>query len=551
MTTLPKLQTAVQLTGPDQLVLNTAKPVPQPNDWQILARVEAVGLCFSDLKLLKQFSAHGRKGPVAKGIEPAVLNEIPSYVPDEQPTVPGHETVVRIVAVGKNVKHTSVGDRCLVQTDYRWLPTQGSCSAFGYNFEGALQQYVLMDERVITAPDGRSMLIPADDRLSAAAIALVEPWACVEDAYAVKERRGFKPGGKMLIVADPGVAVEAKGFSALFKKYGQPASVTLFGPKSVQTDAPVTVAASIADMPDNVFDDILYFGADPAALETVFKKIANAGLLVIAQGGKTFGRPVETPIGRIHYGNIRIIGTSGHDPAEALDKIPAGGEIRKGDKINVIGAGGPMGVMHVVRNLCQGVPGVTVYGGDLDDNRLEALSKIARPLARKNQVGYTPYNPSKNPPAQAFDYIVLMAPVAKLVAQAVLDAAPAGLINIFAGIPATVFGPIDLDTYCRNNIYFIGTSGSTLDDMLAVLAKVQSGALDTNISVAAVCGLHGAIEGIRAVEHHTIPGKIIVYPDSPLPLTPLENLNQQNPDAAAKLADGLWTKQAEQTLIKA
>jgi D-arabinose 1-dehydrogenase-like Zn-dependent alcohol dehydrogenase len=354
----------------------------------------------------------------------------------------------------------------------------------------------------------------------------------------------------MLIVADAAVAVDTKGFSALFKKYGQPASVTLFGLKSVQTDVPVTAAASIADLPDNAFDDILYFGADPAALEAVFKKIANAGLLVIAQGGKTFGRPVETPIGRIHYGNIRIIGTSGHNPAEALDKIPVGGEIRKDDKINVIGAGGPMGVMHVVRNLCQGVPGVTVYGGDLDDNRLEALSKIARPLAQKNRVGYTPYNPAKNPPAQAFDYIVLMAPVAKLVAQAVLDAAPAGRINIFAGIPASVFGPIDIDTYCRNNIYFIGTSGSTLDDMLAVLAKVQSGALDTNISVAAVCGLHGAIEASGPLSTTPSPARLSSIPTAPA-ADAAGKLKPANPDAAAKLADGLWTKQAEQTLIKA
>jgi hypothetical protein len=86
--------------------------------------------------------------------------------------------------------------------------------------------------------------------------------------------------------------------------------------------------------------------------------------------------------------------------------------------------------------------------------------------------------------------------------------------------------------------------------MLAVLAKVQSGALDTNISVAAVCGLPGAIDGIRAVEHHTIGGKIIVYPDSPLPLTPLEKLHEQKPLAASKLADGLWTKDAEDALVR-
>lgn len=547
---LPTHQTAVQLTGPDQLMLNTNKLVPQPNDWQILARVEAVGLCFSDLKLLKQFDAHGRKGPVVKGIEPAVLAEIPSYVPNDKPAVPGHEAVVRIVAAGKKVKHVKVGDRCLVQTDYRWLPTQSSNAALGYNFEGALQQYVLMDERVITAPDGRSLLIPADDRLSASAIALVEPWACVEDAYAVKERMKFKLGGNLLVAADAGVAFDGKRFSAIFEEYGKPGTVTLIGLDAIRTDLPLTKAESPADLPDGGYDDIIYFGADAVILEMLYRKLANAGLLVICQCGKTFGRAVETPVGRVHYGGIRIIGTSGYDPAEALKKIPASGEIRKGNKINVVGAGGPMGVMHVVRNLCQGVEGVIVYAGDLDDNRLLGLSKIGGPIAERNNVGYMPYNPLKNAPSTAFDYIALMAPIPKLVTQAVLDAADGGIINIFAGIPATVFGPIDMDAYCAKQLYFIGTSGSTLDDMLTVLTKVESGQLDTNISVAAVCGLKGAIDGIRAVEHHTIPGKIIVYPDCDLPLTPLEKLNEHNPAAAAKLADGLWTKQAEQALIK-
>ena len=89
---------------------------------------------------------------------------MPHYVPGDKPTVPGHETVVRIVKVGAKVTRHKVGERYLVQTDYRWLPTANSNSAFGYNFEGALQEYVLLDERVITAPDGESMLIPVAGR---------------------------------------------------------------------------------------------------------------------------------------------------------------------------------------------------------------------------------------------------------------------------------------------------------------------------------------------------------------------------------------------------
>ena len=43
-----------------------------------------------------------------------------------------------------------------------------------------------------------------------------------------------------------------------------------------------------------------------------------------------FGRPVETQVGRVHYGGIRVVGTAGADPAAAYAAIPASPEIRAG-----------------------------------------------------------------------------------------------------------------------------------------------------------------------------------------------------------------------------
>src|SRR5579871_2294756 len=123
---VPRTQYAVQLVGPSQLLLNRQKETFQPGPHQILARVEAVGLCFSDSKLLKQFSAHPRKSGVVGGISGDVLQELPSYVPGDKPTVPGHEVSCRIIAVGSAVTRHKVGERCLVQTDYRTLPTNSS-----------------------------------------------------------------------------------------------------------------------------------------------------------------------------------------------------------------------------------------------------------------------------------------------------------------------------------------------------------------------------------------------------------------------------------------
>ncbi len=549
---IPAKQFAVQLVGPDQLALNRDKDVFQPGPHQVLAKVEVVGLCFSDLKLLKQFDSHVRKGPVVSGVDLAILKEIASYVPEQAPTVPGHETVVRIVAVGPGVERHKPGERYLVQTDYRWVRTATSNAAFGYNFEGALQEYVLMDERIITAPDGESMLIPAPEDRAASAIALSEPWACVEDAYVTKERTTLKAGGQMLIVADAEVPLGRT--SQLLHRYGMPAKITWASKLTPPADLaaiPLTLAKRVDDLADATYDDVVYFGSNARIAEGLFPKIAANGLLNIVLDGKRFERPVVTMVGRVHYGGIRIIGTTGSNPAESMKYIPKTGEIRPGDRVHVVGAGGPMGMMHVIRNICQGVAGVAVFAGDVDDVRLAALTRIAAPLAKRNDVEYQAYNAQNQAAPDDITYTAIMAPVPDLVAAAVQSSAARGLINIFAGIPATISGPIDLDAYIEKRLYFIGTSGSTLDDMKRMLEKVESGRLDTNVSVAAISGFAGAVEGIRAVENRLIPGKIMVYPACKgMGLIRLEELGQKLPDVAACLKDGLWTIEAERTLLE-
>jgi threonine dehydrogenase-like Zn-dependent dehydrogenase len=549
MSSLPAAQRAVQLVGPNKLTFNKRKEVFIPGRHQILCKVEAVGLCFSDLKLLKQFSSHVRKGEIISGIDPDTLKEIPSYVPDKTPTVPGHETVVRIAAVGPDVGSFKPHQRYVVQTDYRWLRTAGSNAAFGYNFEGALQEYVLMDERIIISPQGSSMLIPVSEGLSASAAALVEPWACVEDGYASAERRRLKPDGRMLIVAD---IITENTCTDLFNRYGRPAQITWLSKLPAPQGLNITkTAASISQLPEAGYDDVIYFGSEPKTVEALFAKLAPHGLLNIVLCGGRFSRDITTAVGRIHYVGIRIIGTGGFHPAESMEYIPATAEIRPGDTINVVGAAGPMGTMHVIRNICQGVEGVSVFAAEIDEDRLAALSEIAAPLAEKNNVSYKPYNPAKAEAANAFDYIVLMAPLSELLADSVKNAAKGGIINIFAGLPVTVTAKLNLNSYIEKQLYFTGTSGSVLEDMKQVLAKAESGKLDTNISVGAVCGLDGAIDGIAALENRSIAGKIIVYPACKgLTLTPLAKLKEKMPQVAERLNNGLWTKQAEEKLLE-
>jgi threonine dehydrogenase-like Zn-dependent dehydrogenase len=538
---IPARQYAVQLVGPDELTLNTDKPVHRPGPHQMLLKVEATGLCFSDLKLLKQFSGHVRKGPIERGIDASVLEALPSYVPGEKPTVPGHEAVCRVVEVGEGVEKHRLGERVLVQADWRELRTTESNGAFGYNFEGALQEYILVDERVVIEPStGQRYLMEVDEGGGASAIALVEPWACVEDSYVTPERNRPRPGGRLLVVADEAEQHErGEGVRRLFAAGEDEPDETVVSPYEAGGE------------PEEAFDDVIYFGDDPEVIETLDTKLAAGGVLCVCLCGQSIAREVSLGVGRTHYGMTRWIGTTGDDPAEAYGRVPATGALRDGDRVLIVGAGGPMGQMHVIRDVCSGRANLEIVCTDFDDERLAALEAKVRPFAEANGVTMHYVNPQNQPVEGPFNYVGVMAPVPQLVAGAIRDAAPDCRINLFAGIPASVRHPVDLQTYIERGVYLFGTSGSTIQDMQIVLEKVLSGQLDTNTSVDAVCGMAGAVEGIRAVENRSLAGKILVYPAlKKLGLTPLSALGEVLPSVAGKLIDGRWSDAAEAELLK-
>jgi threonine dehydrogenase-like Zn-dependent dehydrogenase len=540
---VPATQTAIQLTGPDQLAVNRQKAVHKPGPRQILGKVECVGLCFSDMKLLHQFDQHARKTPVLKHIGEDVLRGIPSYVPEGQPTVPGHEVVLRVVETGPGVTSVKVGGRYLVQADWRELKTAKSNGAFGYNFEGGLQQYVLLDERTTVASDGTSYLMPVPEERGASQLALVEPWACVEQAFIHKERQTLKPGGTVLLVTSSGAKPSFRGLD--LKKSAKLLCLgTCTAPEGFTCIRP-------EDLKPGSVDDLLFAGGDAALLESATQYLATDSLLVIAQCGQRFLRPVQMPLGRVHYGGVRVCGDTESCFREAMRTIPVSGEVRPHDHVHVIGAAGPMGSMAVIRLLFLDTPGLSVEGIDRNLARLAVLRPKAEALSAARGVPLRIVDIHKEHREEQASYHMIMVPVPEVVAECVRDSRRGGIVNIFAGIPSEVVGAIDVDAFCAKHLYFIGTSGSTMEDMEAVLGKVLGDRLDTNLSVGAVCGMGGAIAGLEAVKGGKIAGKILVYPDlGDFPLTLLEELPAKYPSVAAKLDNGSWTRDAEVELLK-
>jgi threonine dehydrogenase-like Zn-dependent dehydrogenase len=551
---IPGTEHAIQIVDAGRVVHNRAKAVPIPGPHQILVRMEACGICFSDTKLLHAFTSHPRKSEVLSGLDPAVLADIPSYVPGELPAVPGHEPVGRIVAVGGEVEHHRVGERCLIQTDYRHLLTAASNAAFGYNFEGGLQEYVLLDERVIMDPDtGERFLIPVSDGPSASAVALVEPWACVEASYVYRERRTPLRAGRLLVVADAGHSIEGLERSDMV----EPARVTAVVADAREREL-LERAGFDAGFVDTVealgagtFDDIVYFGASPDRIEQLQERLGSRGLINVVTGGVPIGRSIALDIGRVHYDLTRWTGTTGTSAAAGYAAVPEDGELRDRDRCAVIGAAGPMGLMHVVRAALAGLENLFIVAVDIDDTRLERLDRTAGPMAGARHVAFTVVNSRVTQLSPGFSYIALMVPAPPLVNEAVELAGDSCRINVFAGFAANTRAEVDLDRYLARGCYFVGTSGSTISDMRAVLRKLEAGELDTNISLDAVAGFEGVGDALAAVESRTSVGKIVVYPALPdLGTMRLRDLAERYPTVGAAMGDGRWTRAAEQELLR-
>jgi hypothetical protein len=405
---------------------------------------------------------------------------------------------------------------------------------------------------VIIDPDtGERFLIPVSEEPSASAVGLLEPWACVERAYATEERGTLKVGGATLVVAEPGHAIE--GLADLTAA-AAPGAITAVVAEGVRHSALAALGATFVDdtasLEAGSYDDVIYFGADPARVEQLQTLVGLKGVINVVLGGERLGRPVEIDVGRVHYDLTRWVGTQGSCAVDGYAWVPPTGELRDGEKVGIIGAAGPMGFMHVIRALTSGRSDLSVTAIDIDEARLAHLASVAGPLAESNGVAFESLNSKDSQPQGGFTRVGVMVPSPALAAEAVELAGDGAIMDLFAGFAIGTRAPLDLDEMLRKRVYVLGTSGSMISDMKAVLAKLEAGTLDTNISVDAVSGMAGVADALAAVKARTSGGKIVIYPMLPaLGMLRLPEIEAQFPTVAAKLDAGRWTRAAEDELL--
>ena len=311
------------------------------------------------------------------------------------------------------------------------------------------------------------------------------------------------------------------------------------------------VVADPAALPSASFDDIIYFGSDAERIERLQGLLATGGVIDIVQGGAPIGRAVAVDVGRIHYDLTRWVGTTGSSAADGYAMAPADGELRAGDRVAVIGAAGPMGFMHVIRTASSALPGLSLTAIDIDVARLAHLARSAGPLAASRGIPAVFVNSRTTQVEPGFTLRRRDGP--GTATRRAGGGAGGPLAPGSASSPGSPPGPgpqLDLDAVITNGIYLFGTSGSRIPDMQAVLRKLENGELDTNISVDAITGMEGVRDALDAVEARTSGGKIVVYPSlHDLGMVRLSELPARFPTVAAGLADGQWTRAAEDALL--
>lgn len=533
-------------------------PAGDCGDDELLIRIDTVGLCYSDVKLIRQGGDH----PKLYGRDLRT-----------EPTRLGHEAAVTVVAVGKNLADRyRPGQRLAIQPD---IHVDGKSTAYGYTIPGGLIQYHVIGPEVLDGDDG-AYVIEVDDSITYAAASLSEPWACVEAAYTQRRRLEPKAGGTMWIVGHADLA-RSYSFSSWLDR---PATIVLSDVSSqIHTlvengrhpDAEVVVRNGIqaADYPtlsreftsDAGFDDIVVLEPHSGSrVGEIARLIGFRGTLNLV-GTEPLDGPSPIDVGRIHYHYTAYLGTSGTDIAEAYGTQRNRAELRPGGVAVFVGGAGPMGQMHIQRAIELETGPAVLVASDVDDNRLDVVRQRLVPLARERGRQLVVLDVSGDPDllgrtvdeltdGRGADDVIVAVPVANLMESAAQLMAPDGMLVLFAGVPNGSLAQLDMSSVFLHEAQYTGTSGSSVSDQAVVLNKAIRGALSPERSLAAVGGIEAARDGVQAMLDGSFAGKIVIFPQlSGLPLLDLAELALRHPDIGAALDDGGWTAEAEKRLI--
>lgn len=272
----------------------------------------------------------------------------------------------------------------------------------------------------------------------------------------------------------------------------------------------------------------------------------------------------QIDVGRIHYHYTAYLGNRGPDVAASYGEARNRADVLPGGTAVYVGAGGPMGQMHIQRALELTDGPATIIASDLDEQRLAVVRDQLVPLAESVGRKLIIFDASTAEitleqlvddvtDGAGADDVIVSVPIGKVMGDSARLLSDNGMLVLFAGVANGTMAPLNLSDVYLHNAQFTGTSGSAISDQAIVLDKALAGTLSPSRSLAAVGGIEAASDGVQAMLDGTFAGKIVLFPNlSGLPLLGLAELAEQHPYIGEAMIDNtFWTDEAERRLIEA
>ena len=275
-------------------------PIPKIGPGEILLRTVSASVCGTDIRMLK----HGH-----------------AFASQDKPLVIGHEMAGTVAEIGSDVAGYRIGQRVCVAPNYNPLSSRlvvmgeghldPTYRALGIHEHGAFAEFVRIPREAVL----QGNVFPIADHVSFAAAALVEPLACVYNAYE-KARTG--PGDVVLIIGAGPIGLMHAKLSrtagagkvivndlneerlAITRRI-DPSFITICGDPG----------AELSRLTSETGADVVITACPVAAMQTRALELAAVNGRVIFFGGLPKGQsvvPLDTNL--IHYKQLLVTGTT-------------------------------------------------------------------------------------------------------------------------------------------------------------------------------------------------------------------------------------------------
>ena len=203
--------------------------------------------------------------------------------------------------------------------------------------------------------------------------------------------------------------------------------------------------SNLEGLTDAKYETIIVFEPKASTVEELGKHLEKDGVMFLL-GDAAVDGTMSLDVGRIHYEGHRYYG--GGDDHDAIAEANKRVDLLPGGCALFVGAGGPMGQMHVQRSVEIENGPKKVVVTDLDRSRLDHIVKRFGHIAEAKGIEFITCSPDEFESNEAmnravsdhapngYDDICILAPVAPLVTVYLALAADNCLMNVFAGVPA-------------------------------------------------------------------------------------------------------------------